>query len=204
MSMSLSLSSKSEPGRSEAKNWRFTPLGIPEVMLVEAPRFGDARGWLSETYSQRVFAAHGVNLDFVQDNTSYSAAAGIVRGLHYQALPYAQHKLVRVLQGRILDVVVDIRRSAPSFGRHVAIELSAENGLALLVPAGFAHGFVSREPHTLVTYKVTAFYAPDHDHGIFWADPRLRIDWGIGEAEATLSPKDKGLPRLERAEHLFA
>lgn len=204
MSTSLSLSCKSEPSRSEAKNWRFTPLGLPEVTLVEAPRFGDARGWLSETYSQRVFAAHGIDAEFVQDNTSCSAAAGIVRGLHYQSPPFAQHKLVRVLQGRILDVVVDIRQSSPSFGRHVAIELSAENGLAILVPAGFAHGFVSREPQTLVTYKVTEFYAPEHDQGIFWADPRLRIDWGIGEGEATLSPKDRNLPRLEQAKHLFA
>jgi dTDP-4-dehydrorhamnose 3,5-epimerase len=184
--------------------WRFTPLALPDVILVEAPRFGDARGWLSETYSQRVFAAHGIGLEFVQDNTSLSAAAGIVRGLHYQSEPFVQHKLVRVLQGRILDVVVDIRQSSPTFGKHVAVELSADNGLALLVPAGFAHGFVSREAQTLVTYKVTAFYSPDHDHGIFWADPRLGIAWSIDEAKATLSPKDKSLPPLEQAVHLFA
>jgi dTDP-4-dehydrorhamnose 3,5-epimerase len=179
------------------------PLALPEVILIEPPRFGDARGWFCETYSQRIFAEQGLDLEFVQDNVSFSEAARTVRGLHYQSEPFAQHKLVRVLNGRILDVAVDIRKSSPTFGKHVAAELSAENGRALLVPAGFAHGFITREPHTLLAYKVTDFYTPDHDHGILWSDPRLGIDWGIGAgAEAKLSPKDMAWPRLERADHL--
>ena len=163
------------------------PLALPDVFLVEPPRFDDTRGWFCETYSQRIYAKNGIELEFAQDNMSFSAATGTVRRLHYQSEPFAQHKPVCVLQGSILDVAVDIRKSSPTFGRHVAAEMSAANGRGLLVPAGFAHGFVTREPHVLVAYKVTDYYAPDHDHGIFWADPQLGIDWGIGrEAEATL------------------
>jgi dTDP-4-dehydrorhamnose 3,5-epimerase len=204
MSMSLSLSSTDAPNPSEGNVWRFTPLALPDIVLIDAPRFGDARGWFCETYSQRTFAQNGVELEFVQDNMSFSAAPGTVRGLHYQSVPFAQDKLVRVLKGSILDVAVDIRRSSGTFGRHVSAFLSAENGRALLVPAGFAHGFITREPDTLVAYKVTGLYAPAHDHGIFWADPQLGIDWGVGtEAEATLSAKDLALPLLAQAEPLF-
>ncbi len=204
MSTSLSLSSKDKQDHFDPRTSRFVPLVLTEVILIEPARFGDARGWFCETYSQRTFAQNGVGLEFVQDNMSFSAAAGTVRGLHFQTEPFAQHKLVRVLHGRILDVAVDIRKHSPTFGKHVSTELSAENGRALLVPAGFAHGFVTREPNTLLAYKVTDFYAPDHDHGIFWADPHLGIDWGIGgEAEATLSVKDLVLPRFAEADHLF-
>ena len=171
------------------------------VILIEPPRFGDARGWFSETYNARIFAAHGIDLSFVQDNTSFSATAGTVRGLHYQSPPFVQDKLVRVIHGRILDVAVDIRGGSATFGKHVAVELSAENGRQLLVPAGFAHGFITRDPNTLVAYKVTNFYAPDHDHGIFWADPDLGIDWGVNGAEAILSPKDMALPPFGQATH---
>jgi dTDP-4-dehydrorhamnose 3,5-epimerase len=184
------------------RTWRFTPLTLPDVVLVEAPRLGDARGWFSETHNQRIFAENCFDLRFVQDNMSFSAAAGTVRGLHYQSEPFAQHKLIRVLHGSILDVAVDIRRSSPTFGKHVVAKLSAENGRALLVPGGFAHGFITREPGTIVAYKVTAYYAPDHDRGIFWADPQLGIDWGIGQEEATLSLKDRALPPLAQAEPL--
>ena len=204
MSMSLSLSSPGAPNPSEGKDWRFKPLALPGVVLIETPRFGDARGWFCETYSQRTFAQNGVELAFVQDNMSFSAAPGTVRGLHYQSAPFAQDKLVRVLKGSILDVAVDIRKSSATFGRHVCVFLSAENGRALLIPAGFAHGFITREPDTLVAYKVTGLYAPAHDHGIFWADPQLGIDWDIGaETEAILSAKDQALPLLAQAEHLF-
>jgi len=172
------------------------------MMLIEPPRIGDARGWFSEIYSKRTFAENGVDLEFVQDNISFSTAVGTARGLHYQSGPFAQHKLVLVLHGRILDVAVDIRKQSPTFGEHVGTDLSAENRRALLVPAGFAHGFVTRDPDTIVMYKVTQFYAPDHDHGIFWADPELGIDWGIGEADAILSTKDLALPRLAEADHL--
>lgn len=204
MSTSLSQFSNDKRSRSEAKMWRFVPLALPDIILVEAPRFADARGWFRETYNQRIFAENGIELDFVQDNMSLSAAVGTVRGLHYQSEPFAQDKLVRVLHGSVLDVAVDIRKSSPTFGRHVAAELSAQNGRALLVPAGFAHGFITREPETVVAYKVTAYYAPEHDHGIFWADRELGIDWDIGsEVEPTLSPKDLHLPQLEHADHLF-
>lgn len=204
MSTSLSLSSKGKQDHFERRKSRFVPLALSDVILIEPPRFGDARGWFCETYSQGTFAENGVDLEFVQDNLSFSALAGTVRGLHFQTEPFAQHKLVRVLLGRILDVAVDIRKHSPTFGKHVSAELSAENGYALLVPAGFAHGFITRAPDTLLAYKVTDFYAPDHDHGIFWADPQLGIDWGMGgEAEATLSVKDLALPRFAELDHLF-
>jgi dTDP-4-dehydrorhamnose 3,5-epimerase len=202
--MTSSPSLNGAPDRSDAPaKWRFTPLALPEVVLVETPRFGDARGWFSESYNRRVFAQNGIEVEFVQDNASLSAAAGTVRGLHYQSPPYAQGKLVRVLQGRILDVAVDIRKNSATFGAHASAELSAENSRQLYVPVGFAHGFVTRERDTIVAYKVTDFYAPDSDHGVFWADPELGIDWGIGEADATLSAKDQALPPLARAMGVF-
>jgi dTDP-4-dehydrorhamnose 3,5-epimerase len=202
--MTSGLSSNSAPDRSDAPTkWRFTPLAIPDVVLVETPRFGDARGWFSESYNRRVFAQNGIEAEFVQDNVSFSAVVGTMRGLHYQAPPNAQGKLVRVLQGCILDVAVDMRRHSASYGAHVSAELSAENGRQLHVPIGFAHGFVTREPDTIVAYKVTNFYAPEADHGIFWADPELGIDWGISEAEATLSAKDRALPPLAEAPSCF-
>lgn len=187
------------PPHSNQAQWQFTPLGLPGIILIESPRFGDTRGWFSETYSTRVFNAHNIELRFVQDNTSFSAEIGTVRGLHYQTSPFAQDKLVRVVSGRILDVAVDIRRNSPTFGQHVAIELDAERGQQLLIPAGYAHGFVTREPNTLVTYKVTSSYAPDHDYGLFWADPHLAINWGITVADAVLSRKDKALPLFKDA-----
>ena len=200
MSMTSSRSSTGAPDGSDASaKWRFTPLAIPEVMLVEAPRFGDARGWFSESYNRSIFAQNGIEAEFVQDNASLSVAMHTVRGLHYQSRPHAQGKLVRVLQGRILDVAVDIRRDSATYGTHVSAELSAENGRQLYVPVGFAHGFVTRERDTIVAYKVTDYYAPNSDHGVFWADSELGIDWGIGETEATLSAKDRALPPLGKA-----
>jgi dTDP-4-dehydrorhamnose 3,5-epimerase len=200
LNMTSNPSLASVPNPSKRSSWRFTPFGLPDVVVIEPPAFGDARGWFSETYSARIFADHGIDLRFVQDNTSFSAEIGTVRGLHYQLPPFAQDKLVRVVQGCILDVFVDIRINSPAYGKHAAVELSAENGRQVLVPAGFAHGFVTREANTLVTYKVSNFYAPDHDRGIFWADPALGIDWGVKEADATLSAKDKTLPQFRDAE----
>jgi dTDP-4-dehydrorhamnose 3,5-epimerase len=159
-------------------------------------RFADARGVFTETYSRRDFAAIGIPDEFVQDNQSMSVASGTVRGLHFQIQPHAQGKLVRVLRGRVLDVAVDLRAASPSFGQHVAAELSAENGLMMWVPPGFAHGFVTREPETEVAYKVTALYAPDCDRSLAWDDPALAIDWGLAPAEAVLSDKDRRAPRL--------
>jgi len=169
---------------------------IPAVKIVTPKKFGDHRGFFSETWSRQAFAEAGIDLDFVQDNQSLSAAAGTLRGLHFQSPPFAQDKLVRVTRGRILDVTVDIRASSPSFGKHVAVELSAENWKQLLVPIGFAHGFVTLEPDTEVIYKVTAPYAPQNDHGLAFDDPALGIDWRLPLSELTLSDKDRKHPRL--------
>jgi dTDP-4-dehydrorhamnose 3,5-epimerase len=169
---------------------------IPAVKIVTPKRFGDHRGFFSETWSRKAFAEAGLDLDFVQDNQSLSGPAGTLRGLHFQSPPFAQDKLVRVTRGRILDVAVDIRVSSPTFGRHVAVELSAENWKQLLIPVGFAHGFVTLEPDTEVLYKVTAPYAPENDHGLAFDDPALGIDWRMPLSDLTLSDKDRKHPRL--------
>lgn len=186
-----------------AGNFEARPLGIEGPLLVSARRFGDARGHFAETYSRRDFTALGIAEELVQDNQSFSAPAGTVRGLHFQVPPRAQAKLVRVLRGRILDVAVDIRHGSPTYGRHVAAELSAENGLMLYVPVGFAHGFATLEPDTEVAYKVSDTYAPDCDRGIAWDDPDLGIAWGVDPAAATLSDKDRRQPRLRDLGRMF-
>jgi dTDP-4-dehydrorhamnose 3,5-epimerase len=169
---------------------------IPAVKIVTPKKFGDHRGFFSETWSRKAFTDAGLDLDFVQDNQSLSASVGTLRGLHFQSPPFAQDKLVRVTRGRILDVAVDIRASSPTFGRHLAVELSAENWRQLLVPVGFAHGFVTLEPDTEVLYKVTAPYAPENDHGLAFDDPALGIDWRLPLSDLTLSDKDRKHPRL--------
>lgn len=171
-----------------------TPTALDGVVILQPRRFGDARGWFTESFNRARLAEMGITLDFIQDNMSRSAAIGTLRGLHYQTPPAAQDKLVMALTGRILDVVVDLRRASPTFGHHVAVELSAENGLQLLVPKGFAHGFVTREPDTTVFYKVTAPYTPECDKGLAFDDPDLGIDWGIDRDKATLSVKDCNQP----------
>ena len=169
---------------------------IPGVRIVKPRRFGDARGYFSETFNRRAMADAGIDIDFIQDNESLSAAAGTVRALHFQAPDFAQTKLVRVLTGAILDVAVDIRRGSPTFGRHVAVTLSADDGRQLLVPRGFAHGFCTLVPDTRVFYKVDAYYSQSHDAGIIWNDPDIAIDWPVAPDKATLSEKDLRLPRL--------
>jgi dTDP-4-dehydrorhamnose 3,5-epimerase len=169
---------------------------IDGLLLMEPKKFGDERGFFSEVYNRKRMAEHGFVREFVQDNQSLSVARGVIRGLHYQSPPFAQDKLVRVTRGRILDVAVDIRRGSPTYGDHVAVELSAENWRQLLVPIGFAHGFVTLEPNTEVIYKVTNYYAPDHDHGVLWSDPALGVDWEIAADEAVISAKDKVQPLL--------
>lgn len=169
---------------------------IPAVKIVTPKKFGDHRGFFSETWNRAAFAEAGLDLDFVQDNQSLSAPVGTLRGLHFQSPPFAQDKLVRVTRGRILDVAVDIRASSPTFGKHVAVELSAENWKQLLVPVGFAHGFVTLEPDTEVLYKVTAPYAPQNDHGLAFDDPALGIDWRLPLSGLTLSDKDRKHPCL--------
>jgi len=172
------------------------PTALPDVKIIQTSIFADARGYFMETYNKQAFAAAGVNEEFVQDNFSLSSEVGTVRGLHFQLAPFAQAKLIRVGRGRILDVAVDLRRSSPTFGRHVAVELNAQSGLQLLVPVGFAHGFCTLEPNTEVLYKVTANYSAAHDRGLAWDDPALGIDWPVDAANAILSDRDTKHPRL--------
>lgn len=172
----------------------FEPLAIPAVVLIRPKKFGDARGYFMETWSQEAFAAAGIDAVFVQDNQSLSAARGVVRGLHFQTPPAAQAKLVRVLRGAIFDVAVDIRVGSPSYGRWCAATLTAEGAEQLFVPRGFAHGFCTLEPGTEVTYKVDGPYAPGTEGGLIWNDPELAIDWPIAAAEVQLSGKDAILP----------
>jgi dTDP-4-dehydrorhamnose 3,5-epimerase len=176
---------------------------IPEVKLLVPGKIGDARGFLSEVYKKSELEAAGLFLDFVQENHLSSLRAGTIRGLHFQRPPYAQDKLVRVLRGRILDVAVDLRRSSPTYGRHVAVELSAENWRQLLIPKGFAHGLCTLEPHTEVIYKATNYYAPECDRGLKWDDPDLGIAWPIDESQACLSDSDRRHPRLRELPVLF-
>ncbi|TIT33744.1 MAG: dTDP-4-dehydrorhamnose 3,5-epimerase, partial [Mesorhizobium sp.] len=153
------------------------PLGLDGVLEIIPKRFGDTRGFFVETYNVERFSDAGIDLRFVQDNHSYSAAAGVLRGLHYQLPPRAQDKLLRVIRGRILDVAVDIRRSSKTFGKWVALDISAEKGNQILVPQGFAHGFVTLVPDTEVLYKVTDTYSPEHDRSIRFDDPAIGVEW---------------------------
>lgn len=171
------------------------PLAIPEVKLVRPRRFDDSRGFFSETYNAREFAEAGLGQIWVQDNHSSSMLKGTIRGFHFQAPPKAQAKLVRVARGHVLDVVVDIRRGSPSFGRHVSVELSAENWNQILVPEGFAHCICTLEPNTEVLYKVSDFFAPERESGLLWNDPALAIAWP-DFAGGAISPKDRAWPAL--------
>ncbi|MGH9402372.1 MAG: dTDP-4-dehydrorhamnose 3,5-epimerase [Terriglobia bacterium] len=176
---------------------------IPDVKIIKPKRHGDSRGFFSETYHKKALAAAGIHLDFVQDNHSLSAERGVVRGLHFQTLPYAQDKLIRVARGAIFDVAVDLRKRSPTFGKHVSVVLSAAAWNQLFVPVGFAHGFCTLEPETEVIYKVTAYYSPENDKGLLWNDPALAIPWPVSADEAILSDKDKRLPRLAELKELF-
>lgn len=168
---------------------------LSDVLILTPRRFGDDRGWFSETWNAATMAEAGLDLPWVQDNHSMSSEPGTVRGLHYQAPPRAQDKLVRCSRGAILDVAVDIRIGSPSFGRWVGVELTAANGRQLLVPRGFLHGFVTRAPETEVQYKCTDTYAPDCDGAVRWDDPEIGIDWGLS-GPPILSAKDKTAPLL--------
>lgn len=173
------------------------PTSIPDVLILEPRVFGDARGFFLESYNQRVFReATGLEVEFVQDNHSRSAH-GVLRGLHYQ-LQQTQDKLVRVVEGEILDVAVDVRRSSPTFGRWVGVSLSAENHRQLWVPRGFAHGFCVVSEYAQVLYKTTDYYAPEHERSILWNDPGIGIDWPCDEP--LLSDKDRNGVLLHEAE----
>ncbi len=178
-------------------------LAIPDVLLFTPARFGDARGFFSETWTARGMAEAGVALPFVQDNHSMSQARGVLRGLHCQLAPHAQGKLVRVVRGAIWDVAVDARRGSPTFGQHVAAELSAANWRQLWVPPGFLHGFVTLEPDTEVIYKTTGYYDRASERGVLWNDPALALPWPVPAAEVQLSDKDKLLPGWDAAAEWF-
>jgi dTDP-4-dehydrorhamnose 3,5-epimerase len=178
---------------------------MAKVQLVETKRFGDSRGWFSEVYNEAAFAARGITDRFVQDNHSLSAAVGTLRGLHFQAPPHAQAKLVRCVHGAIFDVAVDLRSGSPTFGRWVGATLSADNARQLYVPVGFAHGFLTLEPETQVVYKVSDLYAPAQDGGLLWSDPNIAIAWPLPTGIAPhLSAKDTVLPRLADLASPFA
>ncbi|MGM0660511.1 MAG: dTDP-4-dehydrorhamnose 3,5-epimerase [Pseudomonadota bacterium] len=168
---------------------------LPDVMIIEPPRFGDSRGFFSESWNRRRMAEAGIDIDFVQDNHSMSYQPGTLRGLHFQTPPHAQAKLVRCGRGRLYDVAVDIRQGSPTYGAWTGTELSFENGRQLLVPKGFLHGFVTRDPDTEIIYKCSDYYAPDCDAGVRFDDPDIGIDWDL-DADPVLSEKDAAAPRL--------
>ena len=181
----------------------FIQTKIPEVVIVEPVVHGDERGYFVETFRQdKLEAFIGYSIDFCQDNESKSSK-GVLRGLHYQLAPDAQTKLVRVIEGRVLDVAVDIRKGSPTFGQHVAVELSSQNKRQLLVPRGFAHGFVVLEDDTVFAYKVDNYYSPQNDRGIAFDDVDINIDWQILHEDLKLSDKDKKQPKLNETSDLF-
>lgn len=180
----------------------FHQTNIPDLLLFEPRVFEDSRGYFFEAYNAHTFRQQGVDIDFVQDNQSKSSY-GVIRGLHYQLTPYAQTKLVRVLEGTILDVAVDIRRGSPTFGQSLAVELSAENKKQLLIPAGFAHGFSVLSATAIVLYKCDQFYNKESEGGIRYDDPSLGIDWKIEKGKELISDKDLALPLFLHCKNNF-
>ncbi|AYV73358.1 dTDP-4-dehydrorhamnose 3,5-epimerase [Bacillus sp. PK3-056] len=181
---------------------QITETFIQGLKVVEPKVFGDHRGWFMETYNEEIFQKSGIDIRFVQDNQSFSATKGTLRGLHYQLNPKAQTKLVRCTKGAIFDVAVDIRKGSPTFGKWFGIELSAENKKQLLIPQGFAHGFMTITDDVEVQYKVDNLYAPDCDRGISWNDPEIGIEWPL-EITPVLSEKDEKAPLLKDADNNF-
>lgn len=175
---------------------------IPGVVIIEPRVFGDHRGYFFESFSERDFKENVREVKFVQDNESKSCY-GVLRGLHFQKPPHAQSKLVRVVKGRVLDVAVDIRRGSPTFGKHVAVELSEDNHRQFFIPRGFAHGFVVLSEEAVFQYKCDNYYAPQSEGAVAWDDPDLGIDWGVPMDKVILSDKDKVHPRLKDAEDVF-
>ena len=176
---------------------------IAAVKLLTPVRHVDSRGFFSEVFKENVLREHGIDIHFVQDNHSLSASKGVVRGLHFQIAPFAQAKLLRVTAGSMFDVAVDIRRGSPSFGRHIAVVLSATEWNQIFIPEGFAHGYCTLEPNTEVIYKVSAYYSPAHDRGLLWNDPALDIAWPVSANDAIVSDKDRIHPVLSRLPRYF-
>ena len=187
----------------EVSKLKIVETSLPGVKIIEPNVFGDHRGWFMETYSEAIFKEAGINLNFVQDNQSFSATKGTLRGLHYQLKPKAQTKLVRCTRGAIFDVTVDIRKGSPTFGKWFGVELTADNKKQLLIPKGFAHGFMTLTDDVEVQYKVDELYAPDCDRGIAWNDPSIGIEWPI-DITPVLSAKDEKAPLLTDAENNFS
>jgi len=177
--------------------------GLDGVLQIVPQRHGDARGWFSETWNKAQWAEHGIDIEWVQDNESLSGEANTLRGIHFQRAPFAQDKLVRVLKGSIHDIAVDLRRSSPTFGLWVGVDLTAEAGNQLLVPAGFGHGFATLEPHCHVAYKVSAPYSREHDAAVAWNDPELGVEWPIDASDVILSDKDRQAPQVADAGDLL-
>ena len=182
---------------------KFTQTNIPDVILIEPKVFGDDRGYFVETFRSDLFEQQsGIKTTFIQDNESRSSH-GVLRGLHYQLPPHAQSKLVRVIEGTVLDIAVDIRKGSPTFGQHVSVELSAENKHQLFIPRGFAHGFVVLSETAIFAYKVDNYYSPECDRGMQFDDPQLNIDWKVDPKQLQLSEKDKSQPLLKDTSDLF-
>ena len=182
---------------------KFIPQKIPDVVLIEPSMKEDSRGYFAETYRKDLFEkAVGGQINFIQDNESKSNK-GVLRGLHFQIPPYSQAKLVRVITGRVLDISVDIRKSSPTFGQHVAVEITSENKLQLFIPHGFAHGFVLLSDSATFTYKVDNYYSPEHERGIAFDDKNLSIDWKLPHEYLKISDKDRLNPTLANAKELF-
>ena len=182
---------------------KLSRLSIPDVLLFEPKRFGDERGFFSEVYNARDFAEADLSYDWVQINHAMSVEKGTLRGLHFQAPPYAQSKLIRVTRGAVFDVAVDIRAGSPTFGAWVSVILSAKAWNQVLIPRGFAHGYLTLEPETEVVYNVDDYYAPEADSGVIWNDPDLAIDWPLDGIEPVLSGKDHVLPQLAEIDSPF-
>ncbi len=182
---------------------QFRKLELDGVVEIVPDRFGDERGFFSEVYNSEVYKANGIDVDFVQDNHSFSQPAAVLRGLHFQRPPFAQAKLVRVVRGAVFDVAVDIRKGSPNYGKWVGLEISADKWNQLFLPAGFAHGFVSLEPDTEFLYKVSAPYSAEHDGSIRFDDPEIGIDWPVDLADVILSNKDKAARTLDATETGF-
>ena len=176
---------------------------LRDCLIITPPKFGDDRGFFSETYNAQKLAGEGITTQFVQDNHSMSATIGTLRGLHYQAPPFAQDKLVRVTRGRVIDVAVDVRKGSSTYAKHVAVELSAENGKQLLVPKGFLHGFITLEENTEFLYKVSNYYSAECDGSVRFNSPDLGINWGMEEGAVRLSDKDKNAPLFSNWESPF-
>ncbi|MDI3521033.1 MAG: dTDP-4-dehydrorhamnose 3,5-epimerase [Anaerophaga sp.] len=181
---------------------KFIPTQVKDCVIIEPKVFGDHRGYFFESYNQKQFEKHIGKVDFVQDNESRSSR-GVLRGLHFQLPPYNQAKLVRCIEGEVLDIAVDLRKDSPTFKKYVSVKLSSENKKQLFVPRGFAHGFVVLSPTAIFAYKVDNWYAPEHDSGIIWNDPEIGVDWQISKKDILLSDKDSTLKPFKETEIPF-